>query len=894
LDFASYTSNPNVPQSNFYEKFTSARVIVGVGYQYYRMWWWVISHKTCFDNDFIGSHYSSSVTSSSVSSVASTVYTVSVDVPTSFSTQTAAATFPQKLGQFFIASASADEVTTLTAANFAVAIVDLAGTVLERVPLANSDISKNSDGSWSLTVPGKPRLDCIIVADVTKPIELAVNANINQDGFVFAPTTAESVDIDVGSTAAFKNFIEELGGSGTFESKSIDPQDTLQIKAVENLVNNIQVVVADQALTGYSNVSEALAAIKSTVTDTVKQEVENVKKPADGTAVTLIRDEGGLFWFEGNDFNEIAYGGISGTEEAIGYVFDGQKFVENTEEDPSNRLVLSSEGWVAASDKSKVSTFNEDGTVTLQDSSADGSKETAGVTQVFDLAGRNVSAYLAANYTTALLGKLANPETIFAAGAKGYRVKITNPVTTYWIFTQSGNEDGTCPWNPNLNASNTGGNCNLVMLYGAQDGSTAAPSGITALFSADVEPGATGFVGVNIPSESVNGMLVVQLLDNAAKTERFYLQSWTSGSLQLLGTGAWTDLTLPILKENARVVHIQIPKEIAAAVKNGTTTTSTNSSSKSATSDGNKSANSESAKSASSTKTANSEVAKSASSEGTKSATSDGNKSANSESAKSASSVKSASSANANTGKGEDAKSGSGKNELTDYYIVQQAGYLRQLYVEAEGVHTEDAAAVFNGEARTNILAALDYTRPPTLLPTATIEVNGNAADWADVVPAIVDPVGDQKGGNTSTDLTQVSIARSGDKIALLMKVAGNFAFPYAPDRDYSNYEVAIHFFSNVNCLGDSGGYVIANNFTSKAGDNTHKLDYYLNDSTTEPRDTTVASVEHVLETSFFFDYLPSNKGDYVALTAAIHSFVGSQAMDHDLSGKQSTCYKIR
>lgn len=840
-----------------------------------------------------------SSTASSVASAESTVYTVSVDVPTSF-TQTAQATLPQKIGQFFIASAHAEEVGSLTAANFAVVIVDLAGTVLERIPLANSDIVKNDDGSWALTVPGKPRLDCIIVADVTKPIDLPVAANINQDGFVFAPTTAETVDIDVGSTAAFKNFIEELGGTGTFQSLNIDPTDTQQIKAVENLVNNIQVVVADQTLTDYSNVADALAAIKSTVNDTVKQEVINVKNPATGTAVTLLRDEGGLYWFEGNDFNEINAGGIKGTEEEVHYVFEGGTFVEGTNEDSESQLVLSSTGWVATADKTKVASFNEDGTVTLQDTLADGVKEIASVTQVFDLAGRKVGEYLSSNFTTSLLGKLANPETTFSAGAKGYRVKITNPETTYWIYTQPANEDGSCPWNASLMASTYNNNCNLVMVHGLGQNNMPAPStSMDAIFSADVEPTATGFVAVDLPGRSVNGMLLVQLLNDAAKTERFYLQSWTSGSLTLLGTGAWTYLTLPHLTENSQAVHIQIPKEIlAAANATSTSTTSSNASksannasAKSAMSEGNKSANSEGSKSA------NSEIAKSASStsakstsEGSKAASSAMSNSAHSETSKSASST----AAQIGFGKGEEVKTSTGsKIDTSDYYIVRQSGYLRQLFVEAAGVHSEDVAAVFNGTARADVLTALDYTRPPTLLPTATIEVNGDAADWANVTPAIVDPSGDQK-GNSNTDLTQVSIAKSGDKVVLLMKLMGNFAFPYAPERDSSNYEVALHFYTDANCISESSGFVVANNFTSKAGENTHRLDYYFDGSTSESSQTTVASSGNALETSFFVDQLPSDKGDYIALTSVIHSFMGSQEIKHDVNDKQATCYKIR
>jgi hypothetical protein len=69
---------------------------------------------------------------------------------------------PHLLGRWLISAAYAD-TPSLTADNFAVVEVDLSGRVLERVTLKPSDISKNADGTWSIQVPGYPRLDRLIV-----------------------------------------------------------------------------------------------------------------------------------------------------------------------------------------------------------------------------------------------------------------------------------------------------------------------------------------------------------------------------------------------------------------------------------------------------------------------------------------------------------------------------------------------------------------------------------------------------------------------------------------------------------------------------------------------------------------------------------------------------------
>lgn len=516
----------------------------------------------------------SSVVSSSSSSAipVSTTYNVNVNVPASLISQGVVSTWQQKLSQFFVPAAYADTPSDLAADNFAVVVVDLAGNVLERITLKPSDISKNPDGTWSIRVPGNPRLDCLIVADITKPIVLPVAGNINQSGLVFAPTTEENLDVGIASTAAFKTFIDELGGTGTFESLNIDPKDAAQVQVLQDLVDNIQENIENQTFTGFSTVEAAVTSIKTIVTDVVKQEVLNIKNPTQSTLVSAIQSEGGLHWYESDDDDDgsrkIYHGSLIGSDPMKKYVFNGAEFKEDLDEE-NRELLLSNGAWVLPSDIEKIKTLNADGSLVLQDTVALDDIVTVTAIQSVSLAGRKIVDMLSANIDTKDFAQsFMNPNAVFGAGANAYRIQASNSEEDYdhyRIWTSPGDKiTGICPWSNGELASNYGGNCHRVFLRKANNQYVNGPREMAELISSNVTPSQDGSVVIDIQGIS-NGTIGVQLLNDEAKTARYY--RYSNGNLQsaeLLATATYSEFNLPGLTTDAAAIKLVIPPAVLA------------------------------------------------------------------------------------------------------------------------------------------------------------------------------------------------------------------------------------------------------------------------------------------------------------------------------------------
>ena len=517
---------------------------------------------------------SSVVSSSSSSVVVSKNYTVSVNVPASF------------LGAD---STNSETNVALTASNLALVSVSLSGVVVERYNIKSSDITKKEDGNWNIKAAVDPRLDTVIVADVggaegvkkklsnpslatvtqQKITDLTVIDNINQDGLVFAPLTSDTVDIDIGSTSAYKNFIQELGGSGTFQSQGIDPKSVAQIAAVENLVNNVQEKLADQDFTGKTSVLAALTAVQDWIKTIVAQEALNVKTPATGNMVTLFRDEGGLHWFDTDTYDAtgkeaIIHGALVGLALETREHYNGTGFVATAPFDNGDSdIVLSSTGWVETNELSKGSSYNADGSVTMTDGLADGDKSTLVTTQVIDLAGRKiVDFFLTQAYSSALAG-VVNPTATFGAGAKAYRGNIVAPVDIYTLSNDEGSTGtGLCPFKGSKTAADYGGNCDVLETWGADIVNALSYDGVhttlNSIFSADVQPSASNFKGVGV-NFAGNGHVAAQFINYDAKTVRYYKRTWT-GSSVLIATSTWSYVTLPNLATDATAIKIELPQ----------------------------------------------------------------------------------------------------------------------------------------------------------------------------------------------------------------------------------------------------------------------------------------------------------------------------------------------
>jgi hypothetical protein len=153
-------------------------------------------------------------------------YTVTFDGSTSYSDTSA------------LNKILSEKQSTLTVANFAVVTVDLAGKVVEKFKLNKRNMKKNVDGNWVVTLPGNQRADRLIVVDLVKPIDLAVASSIHQDNLIFTPTTDVRVNLTVGTTFAYKHFIEALGGVGSFADVNTQSRLNQNSNAIGSLASN--------------------------------------------------------------------------------------------------------------------------------------------------------------------------------------------------------------------------------------------------------------------------------------------------------------------------------------------------------------------------------------------------------------------------------------------------------------------------------------------------------------------------------------------------------------------------------------------------------------------------------------------------------------------------------
>jgi len=473
-------------------------------------------------------------------------YSVTVDVPSSFLTQAAEAAS-----------------TTLNASRFAVIVVDLAGNILQNVPLYDGEVVLNNDGSWSVSFPSSPRLDYLIVVDINKPIQVTVGGNIRQNDLVYAPITRNVVDIDVGSTAAYSNFLEELGGTGTFASKNFDPTNTANINLVEELVNGVQEIVAEKSLSQFSSVTNALTSLNTEISAVVTQEVMNIDHAVAGTAVSLIRDEGGMYTYQAFDDGsslDINYDALIGTADLASYHYNGSAFVPATTTAVEQDLVLSASGWATPGNGTKVTAYNDDGSVITTLINAEGVRIKLEAEQVFDLAGRNIHDFLQADADTQ--GVTVDTTKTFDAGSKGYRIKASFLDTMYVVpldaATESAGVCDTTDKNDGVAAATLGGNCNALGLWGANQVYTGTAASLANIFSADLTPDEEGFTAITLFDP-----VVVQLLNDSAKTARFYIQTAITADSEtaqtiLIGTGTWSNVVLPYLTEDATAIRVQM------------------------------------------------------------------------------------------------------------------------------------------------------------------------------------------------------------------------------------------------------------------------------------------------------------------------------------------------
>jgi len=524
----------------------------------------------------------------------STTFNVAVDAPDSLQ-QVAALDWEQKISRFFFPAAMAVDGDDLSAENFTVVVVDAEGNVVEEVTISAENISKNPDGTWEISVPGDPRLDCLVVVDINKPVEITVGSGIPSDA-LYAPTTAVEIDVDVASTAAYQNFIEELAATPgqTFEDLGLDVDNPDDVAAVEAVVEKVQQVFEELISEGsldltVGSLEQMLAAADAKVEEIIEQEISNIVNATTGTAAELM-SSGGLFWYDGEfehvgdttdlDVDELERGHLSatGVETFTEYNYnDSARGWADTEtfdpsvDTPNDDRVLTATGWANAADAYTVVATNEDGTVTIQDAALSVVQEIVSAAQVTGLEGRNIEDFM--EVSSGDFSLIIESDKVFAADAKAYRMAFTNVNDVYslWFDVDTKSDgSGQCEYRSGTPAD-LGGNCETAgrIVAGDYTESTDVLSGlISDVAAADLNTNDASFVGVDISRDDNDDIIVAELV--ADKTANFYVFSWGNEansytkSYTPLSSASWSYQTPAGLADGEQVVVLPIPDAVFA------------------------------------------------------------------------------------------------------------------------------------------------------------------------------------------------------------------------------------------------------------------------------------------------------------------------------------------
>ena len=201
-------------------------------------------------------------------------------------------------------------------------------------------------------------------------------------------------------------------------------------------------------------------------------------------------------------------------------------------------------------------------------------------------------------------------------------------------------------------------------------------------------------------------------------------------------------------------------------------------------------------------------------------------------------------------------------NPSIDFNSVTE---LSDVMSEAGVALVSEADAIAHLTAELANIGNIDDT--PGIIAETTITVDGSNADWAGIVPVMVDAAGDQI-GSSATDFISLSAVTDGIKMAILFQTTGPITKPHSPSTDhmdpsYSHYSVGIHSFSDDNCQTKNGA-VIVTDLSDESSSNS-QLEIWNNNFTDfEVALTSTAYNGSYLETSF-------NKSDIPAGTRSIH-----------------------
>ena len=497
--------------------------------------------------------------------ISSTSYSVAISAPDSL-IAAVNPTLPQQIQQWLTAPAYALDGDDLNAGNFAVTVVDTAGNIVEIVELTAENISKNPDGTWEITVPGDPRLDCLIVVDINSPITLSIGSPLPDDA-LFTPTTRADIEVDIATTAAYQNFLETLDDEATFASLGFDKDDPEALASVETMIADVQETyqeLIDNGLSpsSFTNVEDLLADIDATVEAIVQVAIDDVQNQvADATLADLFASNGtGLFWYEfEEDGDETTFekGQLAAPDTDDIYELDTATFAsvgwgtaESYSGTPDDSFVLTANGWTQSADFSS-SAANSDGSVTLTDMAIDSAALTLTATSIVNLEGLNIRERISTNSETALLTDALSETAVFSAGAKAYKITVATVNTSYSLWFEAP-EAGEC-WG-SIAPANIVGNCERAELVGPNSQPTL--SALSELQSDSAGTAAEQDINGVAVSWSDDAVIIAELVTGGSAN--FYRHIWDGSSYTKLASGTWATVTV----EGQELITLAIPEAV--------------------------------------------------------------------------------------------------------------------------------------------------------------------------------------------------------------------------------------------------------------------------------------------------------------------------------------------
>lgn len=359
---------------------------------------------------------------------ASTAFTVNVQVPDGLSTTQVATASPSFFGDFFISEAAAATVSNqLGAGNFKVAIVDAAGVVTQIV--TPESITQEPDGSWIVTLAGGARVDCVIIADVSKTPNVTIGQTLPSDA-IYAPTASEQFNIDIRSTSAYQEFLAAVEDNLNLNTASGFTTDEIAALVVTAQGLPLPTYTVGQTLEQYLAV-----AIPELEAEIEREIIVVGNTDTTFSLATYVENGGGINWYYGDgtmyERGKVSYDASTQVTTDFEEQFDGTNWVPFTS-GSIDGLILTAQGWTPRADEVEVVTLNADGSIKLRDTTANDYQETLSAVKI-DIAGRQIRLFVPE------FNSVIPASAVFSTGAAAHLLSFSMPADTYEIWAQEVN-----------------------------------------------------------------------------------------------------------------------------------------------------------------------------------------------------------------------------------------------------------------------------------------------------------------------------------------------------------------------------------------------------------------------------------------------------------------------